>query len=87
MTYGNAVASLINGTHGFVYGLTALGLTLISGVMKVINFAMVLSDGGNVRLLLVCHIDGIDPYLALIGGSFLFRVWVSYPGQSHFAGL
>lgn len=59
---------LINGVlTGSVYGLTALGLTLIFGVMKIINFAhgtflmicMYLVYGLGVGL-------GLDPYLAIL---------------------
>ena len=59
---------LINGVlTGSVYGLTALGLTLIFGVMKVINFA-------HGTFLMVCMYMayglgvgfGLDPYLSII---------------------
>jgi branched-chain amino acid transport system permease protein len=52
---------------GGVYGLIALGLSLIFGVMKVINFAhgemMVFAMFLSITLLLVW---GIDPYLSLL---------------------
>jgi branched-chain amino acid transport system permease protein len=52
---------------GSVYGLTALGLTLIFGVMKVINFAhgSCLMVGMFASFWLVT-LTGIDPYLGLI---------------------
>ncbi len=52
---------------GGVYSLIALGLSLIFGVMKVINFAhgemMVFAMFLSITLLLVW---GIDPYLSLL---------------------
>ena len=52
---------------GGVYGLIALGLSLIFGVMKVINFAhgemMVFAMFLSITLLLWC---GLDPYLSLV---------------------
>ena len=59
--------SLLNGlTTGAVYALIALGLTLIYGVLHIINFA----HGASLMLalyavyLLKLHF-GLDPYLAL----------------------
>ena len=59
--------SLLNGlTTGAVYALIALGLTLIYGVLHIINFA----HGASLMLalyavyLLKQHF-GLDPYLAL----------------------
>ena len=60
--------AIINGIlMGSVYGLTALGLTLIFGVMKVINFAhgSCLMVGMFASYWFVT-LTGIDPYLALI---------------------
>ena len=60
-------ASLLNGlTTGAVYALIALGLTLIYGVLHIINFA----HGAALMMALYgvyfLHRDaGIDPYLAL----------------------
>jgi branched-chain amino acid transport system permease protein len=52
---------------GSIYGLTALGLTLIFGVIKVINFAhgSLLMVGMYTAYWLV-RLTGINPYLALI---------------------
>lgn len=52
---------------GSIYGLTALGLTLIFGVIKVINFAhgSLLMVGMYTAYWLVL-LTGINPYLALI---------------------
>jgi branched-chain amino acid transport system permease protein len=69
--------SLLNGlTTGAVYALIALGLTLIYGVLHIINFA----HGAALMIALYAvymlkeHL-GIDPYLALplvVPGMFLF---------------
>jgi branched-chain amino acid transport system permease protein len=59
---------------GSIYGLTALGLTLIFGIMKVINFAhgSILMVGMFAAYWLV-ELTGIHPYLALfIVVPFLF---------------
>jgi len=52
---------------GSIYGLTALGLTLIFGVIKVINFAhgSLLMVGMYTAYWLIL-LTGINPYLALI---------------------
>jgi len=58
----------INGIlMGSIYGLTALGLTIIFGVLKVINFAhgSLLMVGMYVTLWVVSF-SGLHPYLALI---------------------
>jgi len=79
------IASLVSGLMlGVVYGLAAIGLTLIFGVMKVIN----LTHGAMISLgmfglyFLVTGL-GINPYLALlpvIAGGFIAGVviyWVA----------
>ena len=59
--------SLLNGlTTGAVYALIALGLTLIYGVLHIINFA----HGAALMLALYAvywlkEAAGVDPYLAL----------------------
>ena len=69
--------SVLNGlTTGAVYALIALGLTLIYGVLHIINFA----HGAALMLALygvylLRTQFGIDPYLALVGvvpGMFAF---------------
>lgn len=70
------VPSVLNGlTTGAVYALIALGLTLIYGVLHIINFA----HGASLMLalygvyLLKQHL-GVDPYLALpfmVAGMFV----------------
>ncbi|EFL50735.1 branched-chain amino acid ABC transporter permease [Desulfovibrio sp. JY] len=62
------IQSIINGLMmGAMYGLTALGLTLIFGVMKVINFAHgSLLMVGMFSAYWLIKLTGIHPYLALI---------------------
>jgi len=60
-------ASVLNGlTTGAIYALVALGLTLIYGVLHIINFAhgaaLMVALYGVYGLKTIC---GIDPYLAL----------------------
>ncbi len=52
---------------GFVYGVAAMGLTLIWGVMAVINLAHgpVIAMGMFATYLLFTHL-GVNPYLALV---------------------
>lgn len=62
------LSSIVNGIlMGGVYGLLALGLTLIFGIMKIINFAhgtfLML---GMILTYWVWRALGIDPYLAII---------------------
>jgi branched-chain amino acid transport system permease protein len=69
--------SLLNGlTTGAVYALIALGLTLIYGVLHIINFAhgAALMVALYAVFMLKTHL-GIDPYLALpmvVPGMFAF---------------
>lgn len=62
------IEAIINGVlMGSIYGLTALGLTLIFGVMKVINFA----HGTHLMIMMyiaywLVYLTGIDPYLSII---------------------
>src|ERR1700761_4592937 len=71
------LASIIDGVLvGLVYGLAAMGLTLIWGVMDVINLthgAMVVA--GMMGLYLLVNALGISPYLTLppvlVGGFFV----------------
>lgn len=60
--------AIVNGLlMGSIYGLTALGLTLIFGIMKVINFAhgSILMVGMFAAYWLVL-LTGLHPYLALL---------------------
>lgn len=78
-TYGwqTLLGSAISGVFlGSIYALVALGLTLIYGVLHIINFA----HGGLLMLAMYAvfflwHGLGVDPYLAMsivIPGGFLF---------------
>jgi len=65
--FGILFSSVLNGvTTGAVYALIALGLTLIYGVLHIINFAhgAALMVALYAVYLLKAHL-GIDPYLAL----------------------
>ena len=61
-------AAITNGLmYGAIYALVALGLTLIYGVLHIINFA----HGAMLMLALYAafflfHLFGIDPYLAIV---------------------
>jgi branched-chain amino acid transport system permease protein len=71
------IASIVDGVLvGLVYGLAAMGLTLIWGVMDVINLthgAMIVA--GMMALYLLANALGISPYLTLppvlVGGFFV----------------
>ena len=79
------LASLIDGVLvGLVYGLAAMGLTLIWGVMDVINLTHgTMIVAGMFALVLLTSAFGVSPYLALppvlIGGFFVGIVlyWVA----------
>jgi branched-chain amino acid transport system permease protein len=67
LDFGILFPSVLNGlTTGAVYALVALGLTLIYGVLHIINFAhgAALMVALYATWLLRAHL-GIDPYLAL----------------------
>ena len=74
---------VINGVlMGLIYGLVALGLTLIFGVLKVINFAhgSFLMVGMYVSYWAVTF-SGLHPYLALViivPAMFFFGYWVQH---------
>ena len=79
------IASSIDGLMlGFVYGLAAMGLTLIFGVMKVINLAHgpIIALGMFVILTLT-QTFGLNPYVALLAavaaglGSGIVIYWVA----------
>ncbi len=68
---------------GFVYGLAAMGMSLIWGVMNVINLAHgVLIALGSFGVYLLCTSLGVNPYLAiliagaggLLAGMGIYRV-------------
>lgn len=67
------ISSSIDGLMlGFIYGLAAMGLTLIFGVMRVINLAhgAVITLGMFALYLLTLRL-GLNPYLALVLTLFL----------------
>ncbi len=68
MNFEALVASSIDGLMiGFVYGLAAMGLTLIFGVMRVINLAHgPVIAMGMFAVLLMSQNLGINPYLGLL---------------------
>ena len=71
--WSQLAASLTDGLLlGFVYGLAAMGLTLIWGVMAVINLAHgpVIALGMFGAYLLFSHL-GLNPYLALVAVAVL----------------
>src|ERR1041385_341037 len=71
------IASIIDGVLvGLVYGLAAMGLTLIWGVMDVINLTHgTMIVAGMMALYLIAGALGVSPYFTLppilIGGFFV----------------
>lgn len=67
MSLDALIPSAIDGLMlGFVYGLAAMGLTLIFGVMKVINLAHgPVIALGMFAVLVVSQTFGLNPYIAL----------------------
>ena len=63
-----ALASLIDGLLiGFVYGVAAMGLSLIWGVMDVINLAHApLIAAGMFGVFILFTAAGMNPYLAIL---------------------
>ena len=68
------VPAILNGLlTGAVYGLVALGLTLIYGVLHIINFAHgALLTAAMFAAFFAHRLLGLDPYLAAIGLTPLF---------------
>lgn len=62
------VEALLNGLMlGAIYALIALGLTLIYGVLHIVNFAHgALLTVAMFMVWLVCARYGLDPYLAIL---------------------
>ena len=74
--------AILNGLlTGAVYALIALGLTLVYGVLHIINFAHgALLTAALFAAFFMHKLFGIDPYLAvfiLIAGIFCARLWPS----------
>lgn len=77
MSLDAVIPSAIDGLMlGFVYGLAAMGLTLIFGVMKVINLAHgpVIALGMFTVLILSQNL-GINPYIGLVAALVLGLVF------------
>ena len=73
MNFEAIIASSFDGlTLGIIYGLAAMGLTLIFGVMRVINLAHgpVIMLGMYTVYVLVSQL-GMNPYLAIVFSIFL----------------
>jgi branched-chain amino acid transport system permease protein len=68
------VPAILNGLMtGAIYALIALGLTLIYGVLHIINFAHgALLTAAMFAAFFAYHVLGIDPYLAAIGLTPIF---------------
>src|SRR6516162_2016886 len=66
--------AVLNGLMtGSVYALVALGLTLIYGVLHIINFAHgALLTAAMFAAFFCCTLLGLDPYLAAVGLTPLF---------------
>ncbi|MEI6290528.1 MAG: branched-chain amino acid ABC transporter permease [Chloroflexota bacterium] len=67
MDFGSLSTSLIDGLLiGVVYGITAMGLNLIWGVMRVINLAHgAIIALGMFGVYLIFSVWGVNPYIAL----------------------
>ena len=77
LEFGILFPSVLNGlTTGAVYALVALGLTLIYGVLHIINFAHGAALMVALYAVYLLHARlGIDPYLSLpivVAGMFAF---------------
>jgi branched-chain amino acid transport system permease protein len=84
MSWDLLLPAVVNGLlTGGVYALVALGLTLIYGVLHIVNFAhgSLLMVGMYAAWMLATW-AGIDPYLALpLVGAIMFAVgWALYRG-------
>jgi branched-subunit amino acid ABC-type transport system permease component len=77
MSLDALIPSVIDGLMlGFVYGLAAMGLTLIFGVMKVINLAHgpVIALGMYVVYVLFTSL-GVNPYVGIVAALFVGLVF------------
>ena len=75
--WSTILGSAISGVFlGSIYALVALGLTLIYGVLHIINFAHgALLMLGMYAVFYLWHFLGVDPYLAMlvvVPGGYLF---------------
>lgn len=82
------VPAVLNGLMtGAVYALVALGLTLIYGVLHIINFAHgALLTAAMFAVFFTYKLLGIDPYVAAVGLTPLFFV-IGYALQRYVIGL
>jgi len=73
------VPAVLNGLMtGAVYALIALGLTLIYGVLHIINFAHgALLTAAMFAAFFAYNVLGLDPYLAAVPLTALFSRWVT----------
>ena len=77
MTSGLLLQAVVSGLLlGGVYGLVASGLTLIFGVLRIVNFA----HGAMMMLAMYCSYwlfawGGIDPYLSIVVTAPLFFIF------------
>ena len=68
-------AALVNGlTTGAVYALIAMGLTLVYGVLHIINFAHGAILGAAMFAAYIAFQAGIDPYVAMAPLALIFFV-------------
>src|SRR6476661_8563463 len=81
------VPAILNGLMtGAVYALVALGLTLIYGVLHIINFAHgALLTAAMFAVFFAYKLFGIDPYVAAVGLTPLFFV-IGYVLQRYVIG-
>jgi branched-chain amino acid transport system permease protein len=81
------VPAILNGIlTGAVYALVALGLTLIYGVLHIINFAHgALLTAALFAVYFAYNVAGIDPYVALLGLAPAFFV-IGYALQRYVIG-
>jgi branched-chain amino acid transport system permease protein len=78
MSFESLIPSAIDGLMlGFVYGLAAMGLTLIFGVMKVINLSHgpVIALGMFVVYTLFTGPLGVNPYLGIVAALLIGLVF------------
>ena len=70
------IAAVANGLlTGAVYALIALGLTLVYGVLHIINFAHGATLTASMFAVFVCHqVFRLDPYVAVFVLTPLFFV-------------
>ena len=81
------VPAVLNGVMtGAVYALVALGLTLIYGVLHIINFAHgALLTAAMFAVFFTYKLLGVDPYVAAVGLTPLFFV-IGYALQRYVIG-